>query len=75
MGQVDLFSSVTQLCLTLCNPMDCSMPGLHVHHQLPEFMLRPTSGPGRPRAPLLSASLILATDAGSDGALPDRGVD
>ena len=28
------FSSVTQLCLTLCNPMDCSMPGLPVHHQL-----------------------------------------
>ena len=25
-------SSVTQLCLTLCNPMDCSMPGLPVHH-------------------------------------------
>ena len=31
------FSSVAQLCLTLCNPMDCSMPGLPVHHQLPEF--------------------------------------
>ena len=30
-------SSVTQLCLTLCNPMDCSTPGLPVHHQLPEF--------------------------------------
>ena len=29
-------SSVTQLCLTLCNPMDCSTPGLPVHHQLPE---------------------------------------
>ena len=28
------FSSVTQLCLTLCDPMDCSMPGLPVHHQL-----------------------------------------
>ena len=24
-------------CLTLCNPMDCSTPGLPVHHQLPEF--------------------------------------
>ena len=24
-------------CLTLCNPMDCSMPGLPVHHQLLEF--------------------------------------
>ena len=31
------FSSVVQSCLTLCNPMDCSMPGLPVHHQLPEF--------------------------------------
>jgi len=30
------FSSVTQSCLTLCNPMDCSTPGLPVHHQLPE---------------------------------------
>ena len=30
------FSSVTQLCPTLCNPMDCSMPGLPVHHQLLE---------------------------------------
>ena len=31
------FSSVTQLCLTLCDPMNCSTPGLPVHHQLPEF--------------------------------------
>ena len=31
------FSSVTQLCPTLCDPMNCSMPGLSVHHQLPEF--------------------------------------
>ena len=31
------FSSVTQLCLTLGNPMNCSTPGLPVHHQLPEF--------------------------------------
>ena len=29
-------SSVTQLRLTLCNPMDCSMPGFPVHHQLLE---------------------------------------
>ena len=28
---------VTQLCLTLCDPMDCSMPGLSVHHQLPKL--------------------------------------
>ena len=31
------FSSVAQLCMILCDPMDCSMPGLPVHHQLPEF--------------------------------------
>ena len=30
-------SSVTQLCLTLCDPMDCSTPGFPVHHQLPEL--------------------------------------
>jgi len=28
------FSSVTQLCLTLCDPTDCSMPGLPVHQEL-----------------------------------------
>ena len=31
------FSSVTQSCPTLCDPMDCTTPGLPVHHQLPEF--------------------------------------
>ena len=30
------FSSVAQSCLTLCNPMNHSTPGLPVHHQLPE---------------------------------------
>ena len=30
------FSSVSQLCLTLCDPMNHSMPGLPVHHQFPE---------------------------------------
>ena len=30
-------SSVAQSCLTLCNPMDYSMPGFPVHHQLLEF--------------------------------------
>ena len=33
----ELFSSVTQSCPTLCNPMDYSMPAFPVHHQLPEF--------------------------------------
>ena len=31
------FSSVAQLCLTLCSPMDCSTPGFPVHHQLLEL--------------------------------------
>ena len=31
------FSSVAQLCLTLCNPMNCSMPSFPVHHQLLEL--------------------------------------
>ena len=30
--------SVTQSCPTLCDPMNCSTPGLPVHHQLPEFI-------------------------------------
>ena len=33
------FSSVSQSCLTLCNPMNRGTPGLPVHHQLPEFTL------------------------------------
>ena len=32
-----MFSSVTQSCLTLCNPMDCSMPGFLDLHNLLEF--------------------------------------
>ena len=31
------FSSVAQLCPTLCSPMNCGTPGLPVHHKLPEF--------------------------------------
>ena len=31
------FSSVAQSCPTLCDPRNCSMPGLLVYHQLPEF--------------------------------------
>ena len=30
------FSSVAQSCPTLCDPMNCSTPGLPIHHQLPE---------------------------------------
>ena len=31
------FSSVAQSCLTICDPMDCSMPSFPVHHQLPDL--------------------------------------
>jgi len=33
----DQFSLVAQSCPTLCDPMNCSMPGLPIDHQLPEF--------------------------------------
>ena len=36
-AKTTLFSSVAQSCPTLCNPMNCSTPGLPVHHQLLEF--------------------------------------
>ena len=52
--------SVTQLCLTLCDPMDCSMPGLPVHHQLPELAQTHVHQVGdaiQPSHPLLSPSL------------------
>ena len=37
MTNLDQISSVAQSCLTVCNTMNRSMPGLPVHHQLPEF--------------------------------------
>jgi len=58
---VDLqcFSSVAQLCQTLCDPMDCSTPGLPVHHQLPELTQTHVHWVGdaiQPSHPLLSPS-------------------
>jgi len=53
------FSSVTQLCPTLCDPMDCSMPGLPAHHQLPELAQTHVHWAGdaiQPSHPLLSPS-------------------
>ena len=53
------FSSVTQSCLTLCDPMNHSMPGLPVHHQLPEFTqihLHRVSDAIQPSHPLSSPS-------------------
>ena len=34
---VNQFSSISQSCPTLCDPINCSTPGLPVHHQPPEF--------------------------------------
>ena len=53
------FSSVAQSCLILCDPMNCSMPGLPVHHQLPEFTqthVRRVSDAIQPSHPLSSPS-------------------
>ena len=53
------FSSVAQLCLTLCDPINRSTPGLPVHHQLPEFTQTHVHWVGdaiRPSHPLLSPS-------------------
>ena len=36
-SKIHQFSSVAQSCVTLCDPMNHSTPGLPVHHQLPEF--------------------------------------
>ena len=54
------FSSVAQSCLTLCDPMNRSTPGLPVHHQLPEFTqthIHPVSDAIQPVMP--SSHLIL----------------
>ena len=51
------FSSVTQLHLTLCDPMDCSTPGFPVHHQLLEHIqinVNQVSDAIQPSHPLLS---------------------
>ena len=53
------FSSVTQPCPTLCDPMNRSTPGLPVHHQLPEFTQTHVHCVGdaiQPSYPLLSPS-------------------
>ena len=53
------FSSVTQSCPTLCNPMNRSTPGLPVHHQLPEFTqthVHPVGDAIQPSHPLSSPS-------------------
>ena len=52
-------SSVTQSCPTLCDPMNCSMPGLPVHHQLLESTqthVHPVDDAIQPSRPLSSPS-------------------
>ena len=51
---INQFSLVTQSCLTLCDPMDCSTPVFPVHHQLPDLAQTPVRGAG-----MLSNHLIL----------------
>ena len=62
---LEIFSSFSSVqfshlvCLTLCNPMDCSTPGLPVHHQLQEFAQTHAHGVSdaiQPPHPLLSPS-------------------
>ena len=53
------FSSVAQCCSAPCHPMDCSTPGLPVHHQLPELAqthIHQVSDATQPSHPLLSPS-------------------
>ena len=60
------FSSVTQLCPTLWDPMNCSMPGLPVHHHLPEFTqthihrVGDAIHPSHPLSSPLSSMLLLS---------------
>ena len=79
------FSSA-QLCPTLCDPMDCSTPGLPVHHQLPELTKTHFHGVGdaiQPSHPLSSffscpqsfpASGSFTSDGQSIGALASTSV-
>ena len=53
------FSSVAQLCPTVCDPIDCSPPGFPVHHQLLELVQTHVHWAGdaiQPSHPLLSPS-------------------
>ena len=58
-GKLSSFSSVAQSCLTFYDPMNRSMPGLPVHHQLPEFIqthIHRVSDAIQPSHPLSSPS-------------------
>ena len=59
-------SSVAQWCQTLCDPIDCSMPGFPIHHQLPELTqthvhrvgdaIQPSNHPSSPSSPAFNLS-------------------
>ena len=54
------FSSVTQSCPTLCDPMDCSMPGLPIHHQILDLAQTHVHQVGMPsNNPILCHTLLL----------------
>ena len=63
-------SSVAQSCPTLCNPMDCSTPGLPVHHHLPELAqthvhrVRDAIQPSHPLSPPSPPALNLSQHQG-----------
>ena len=67
-----VFSSVAQSCPTLCNPVNCSMPGLPVHHQLLEFTqthVHRVSDAIQPSHPLSSPSPAAANPSQDQGLL------
>ena len=67
------FSSVVQWCLTLCHPMNCSTPGLPVHHQLPEFTQTHVHQVGdaiQPSHPLSSPSPPVPQSLPTSGSFP-----
>ena len=64
------FSSVAQSCPTLCDPMNCSTPGLPVQHQLPEFTQTHGHQVGdaiHPSHPLLSPSSLALSPSQHQG--------
>ena len=64
--------SVTQSCLTLCNPMNHSTPGLPVHHQFPEFTethVHRVSDAIQPSHPLSSPSPLASNPSQQKSAL------
>ena len=53
------FSSVSQSCLTLCDPMNCSMPGFPVHYQIPAFTQTHVESVMPSNHPILCCPLLL----------------